>query len=99
LDVGRGDECYAIPSGSEIMVKPGDMYTADSEGVLSAIITGPAARARIGSETRAALFVCYGPPGVTREAMEHHLETITANVRRISPAVVVIAREIVVGSD
>jgi hypothetical protein len=31
--------------------------------------------------------------------MERHLETITANVRRISPAVVVIAREIVVGSD
>ncbi len=48
LDVGSdGDPvAFVAPNGKEMGVKPGDMYVADANGVLSAIITGPSAMAQ-----------------------------------------------------
>ena len=86
LDVGTGTESYQTPPGTEITVKPNDMYTADANGVLSAIITGPSAAARITPGTTAALFVAYVPPGVSRESLETHLAALAANVQLVNPA-------------
>ena len=96
LDVGTGGERYATPGGAETAVKAGDMYTADAEGVLSAIITGPAARARITPATTAALFVAYAPPGVGSDAVEAHLAAIEAYVRLVAPGGTTVARRALV---
>src|SRR5215208_4916284 len=94
LTVGSS-ESFTAPNGQETSVKPGDMFIADAGNrILSAIITGPSAVARIGPETTAALFYAYAPPGVDRALVDAHLDQIERNVRFISPATVV-AREIV----
>src|SRR5687768_9524973 len=51
LTVGSG-ESFIAPNGREMTVKADDMFIAGAQGrVLSAIITGPSAVARIGPET------------------------------------------------
>jgi len=95
LTVGSG-ESYLAPNGQETTVKAGDMVVADARGrVLSAIITGPSAVARIGPETTAALFYTYAPPGVDSSLIEAHLDEIERNVTLISPQATVAARKIV----
>lgn len=78
LDVGIGNEAerFVALNGSEASVKAGDMYVADGNGVLSAIVTGPSAAARIGPETTGVLFVAYTPSGVARDLLERHLEPV-----------------------
>lgn len=95
LDAGAGQE-FTAPNSKTQAVKDGDMFTADAEGrVLSAVITGPSGFARISPETTSALFYAYGPPGITAEAMNVHLDAIERNVRLISPGAVTVAREII----
>lgn len=97
LDVGSGDEPYATPAGAETAVKAGDMYTADDRGVLSAVVTGPAAAARITPATTAALFVAYAPAGVPPEAVAAHLDELATNARLVAPAATTETRAVVVG--
>ncbi len=99
LDVGGDGDAvvFAAPSGKEMSVKPGDMYVADANGVLSAIITGPAAAARIGPGTTAVMFVAYAPPGVGTDRLGAHLDELEANVRLVSPEAERVGREIVGG--
>lgn len=95
LEVGSG-ESFIAPNGQEASVKPGDMFIADARGrVLSAIITGPSAVARIGPETTAALFYAYAPSGVEPALVDAHLDEIERNVKLIAPEAEVVAREIV----
>lgn len=95
LAVGAGEPFHG-PSGNELLVKDGDMYTADAEGhILSAVITGPSDRARIGPDTTAALFVVYAPPGIDSALVAAHLDEIERNVRLVSPPAETIARELV----
>lgn len=84
VGVGTGAESFVAPNGDSATVKAEDVFTATTDGVLSAIITGPSALARIAAETTAALFVVYAPPGVPRELVELHLDEIAANVRLLS---------------
>jgi hypothetical protein len=77
-------------------VKAGDMFIADARGqVLSAIISGPSAVARIGPGTTAALFYAYAPPGVDPALVDAHLDEIERNVRLFAPEAAVVDREIV----
>jgi DNA/RNA-binding domain of Phe-tRNA-synthetase-like protein len=95
LTVGTG-ESFVAPNGQETIVKPGDMVIADAQGrVLSAIISGPSAFARIGPETTGALFYAYAPPGVAPALVDAHLDEIEGNVKLIAPEATVVAREIV----
>ncbi len=94
LTVGTG-ESFIAPNGQETSVKPGDMFIADAQGrVLSAIITGPSAVARICPDTTSALFYTYAPPGVDAAHVSVHLDEIEVNVRLISPDAEVIVRRI-----
>lgn len=86
LAIGTGDEVYRTPRGEEAAVKPGDMFVRDREGVLSAVITGPADRARIGPETTAAVFVAYAPAGVPASDVAACLGDIERTVRAFAPA-------------
>lgn len=94
LDDGSGQERYQTPRGEEATVKPGDMYMADAQGVISAIVTGPAARGRITAETTSVLFTAYGVPGVPANAIEGHLTEIERLVRLISPAAATTLRQV-----
>ena len=95
LGVGDG-QAFRGPSGNDLTVKEGDMFTADAEGrVLSAIIAGPSEIARIGPKTTAALFVVYAPPGVDPALVRTHLDEIERNVRVVSPDAEVVGREVV----
>lgn len=85
LAIGTGDVAYRTPRGEEAAVKPGDMFVRDRDGVLSAVITGPADRARIGPETRAALFVAYAPAGVSANDVRACLDDIERTVSAFSP--------------
>lgn len=88
LGLGTGEERYRTPRGDEVAVKPGDMWVGDGAGVLSAVITGPAERARIGPETTAALFVAYAPAGVPATDVAACLDSIERTVRAFSPEIV-----------
>jgi len=59
LDVSTGSERYVMLNGQEQELKPGDMFVADEQGVISDVIYGPDQRTRITTTTRRALFVVY----------------------------------------
>jgi DNA/RNA-binding domain of Phe-tRNA-synthetase-like protein len=96
IDVGRGDESerYETPRGEITTVKAGDMYVADGQGVMSSIIAGPAAMARIGAETTTVLFVAYGVPGVPPERIDAHLSEIESLARAIAPTATTLLRRV-----
>jgi DNA/RNA-binding domain of Phe-tRNA-synthetase-like protein len=95
LGVGAG-EAFQGPSGAELTVKTGDMFTADARGhVLSAIVTGPSNVARIGPDTTAFLAYTYAPPGVDAALITAHLDEIERNVRLIAPEAELVGREII----
>jgi DNA/RNA-binding domain of Phe-tRNA-synthetase-like protein len=85
VDVAQGDEQYVRINGQEQVLKKGDMFIADTEGILSSIIYGPDRRTQIRPETQRALFTVYGVPGITEQAMLQHLQDIEANVRLVAP--------------
>jgi DNA/RNA-binding domain of Phe-tRNA-synthetase-like protein len=85
LDVAQGSEGYTLYNGQEQVLKSGDMYIADRQGVISSVIYGPDQRSRIRPETRQALFTVYVPPGIGEAAVWEHLGDIQANVQLISP--------------
>lgn len=85
IHVATGDETYSKFNGQDQTLKAGDMYIHDDEGVLSSIIYGPAQRASISPGTTRALFTVYGPPGISFEQMQSHLEDIRDFVKLISP--------------
>lgn len=85
LDVAQGGESFIAYNGEEKALKPGDMYIADGQGVISSVIYGPDRRSRIRPETRRALFTVYAPPGIDEKAVWDHLEDIQANVLLVSP--------------
>jgi len=85
LDVADGSEKFTAYNGEEKILKPGDMYIADRQGVISSVIYGPDQRTRILPETRRALFTVYAPPGIDERAVWEHLEDIQANVHLITP--------------
>ena len=85
LDVARGDETFTRINGQEQQLKAGDMFIADTQGVLSAVIYGPDLRTQIRPATRRALFTVYAPPGIGAEAVQQHLQDMEATVLMIAP--------------
>ncbi len=86
LDVAHGGERYLLLRGQEAVLKPGDMYMADEQGIISSILSGPDQRTQITPTTRAALFCVYAPPGIPREAVEAHLRDLWGFVTLVAPA-------------
>ena len=72
-------------NGKEQVLKTGDMFIADTEGILSSIIYGPDSRTQITPKTRQVLFTVYAPPGIERPIVQQHLEDMRDNVLLVSP--------------
>jgi DNA/RNA-binding domain of Phe-tRNA-synthetase-like protein len=85
IHVAAGGERYIRLNGQEQELKPGDMYIADSQGILSSVIYGPDRRTQITDRTHKALFTVYAPAGIEPTAVKEHLATIETYVRLIAP--------------
>ena len=84
LDVSKGTERYTLMRGEEQVLKPGDMFISDQNGVISSIIYGPDRRTQITSNTRSVVFTVYAPAGVGNQAVEQHLGDIRDYVTLIN---------------
>ncbi|MCL7452084.1 MAG: hypothetical protein M8467_03440 [Anaerolineae bacterium] len=91
IEVARGEEQYVRLNGRGQTLKAGDMYLADSQGILSSILYGPDRRTQIRPETGQVLFTTYAPPGIGSHAVHHHLETIRDNVWIVAPEATVVS--------
>jgi len=91
LDVADGTERFVNIAGQEKVLKPGDMYIAHAEGVLSSIIYGSDQQTMITAGTTQALFTTYGPAGIDPQAVRQHLVHIQEYVNLIAPQAEVIA--------
>ena len=85
LNVAKGDETYVLMRGQPQILKAGDMFIADSAGILSSIIYGPDQRSAIGPETRRVIFTVYAPPGIAAADVQQHLDDIRKNVECLAP--------------
>jgi DNA/RNA-binding domain of Phe-tRNA-synthetase-like protein len=88
LDVATGNERYVRINSQEQELKAGDMFIADTQGILSSIVYGPDQRTQIRPSTTRALFTVYAPPGIEELAVEQHLQDIEAYARLIAPQAV-----------
>ena len=95
LDVADGSQRYTMYNGQDQALKPGDMFIADRQGVISSVIYGPDQRTRIRLETRRALFTVYAPPGIGETAVWEHLRDMEANVRLVASEAKVEAMEVI----
>lgn len=85
LDVSKGTEHYVRLQADEQDLKAGDIILKDSLGPIASVVYGPDWRTRLTDSTRRVLFVTYGVPGVTADAVRRHLGDIQANVRACCP--------------
>ena len=85
VEVAASGERYVVLRGQEQELKPGDMYMADGQGIISSVLYGPDQRTQITPHTRRVMFAVYAPAGIEAQAVRRHLEEIQANVRLIVP--------------
>lgn len=93
VDASTGTESYKRLNGEEQVLKPGDMFIRDEEGILSSIVYGPDWRTRITPQTSSAVFTVYAPVGISRLELDAHLADLESTVRLFSPEAVVETRE------
>lgn len=84
-DVAVGNETYQRLDGSEQILKEGDMYIRDQEGIISSVIYGPDHRTQILPDTVQAVFTTYGPPGISDMQVQEQLEILESFINIFSP--------------
>jgi DNA/RNA-binding domain of Phe-tRNA-synthetase-like protein len=94
LDVAQGHEHFVNIANQENVLKSGDMFIADAQGVLSSIIYGSDRRTMITAETTTVFFSTYAPENVEAEAVRQHLEHIQDNIMLFAPKADVITLEV-----
>jgi len=94
VDAATGTESYQRLNGEEQVLKPGDMFIRDEDGILSSIVYGPDWRTRITPPTNSVIFTVYAPAGISRVELEAHLADLESTVRLFSPDAVVDTREV-----
>jgi DNA/RNA-binding domain of Phe-tRNA-synthetase-like protein len=80
---GSGE--YVRINGRSQQLAAGDMFIADTVGVLSSVVHGPDQRTQITEATIRVLFTVYAPPGIGETAVHTHLQTIQHNVNLFAP--------------
>jgi DNA/RNA-binding domain of Phe-tRNA-synthetase-like protein len=84
-----GHEGYVVMRGQPQTLKPGDMFMADRQGVISSILYGPDQRTQITPATTSALFTVYAPAGISEMQVRRHLERLAEYVRVVAPQAVI----------
>jgi DNA/RNA-binding domain of Phe-tRNA-synthetase-like protein len=85
VDVARDGEAYTKINEKIQTLRPGDMVTRDSEGVIASVLYGPDHRTRLRVESRAALFGAWAPVGLTDDVVQAHLDRLAGLIRREWP--------------
>jgi DNA/RNA-binding domain of Phe-tRNA-synthetase-like protein len=99
LDTSKGDEVYTLMRGEDQILKAGDMFIRDGEGVISSVIYGPDRRTQIRPETKNAVFTAYAPAGIPAVSVKAHLQHIEQNVRCFAPEAVTEMLEVFSGNE
>lgn len=88
LSVGAADGTHVIRrmGGAERTLKPGDLFMADREGVISSVLAGPDERTRVTERTTDAIYTTYVPPGVGEHVLAAYLDDLECTIRSIYPA-------------
>jgi DNA/RNA-binding domain of Phe-tRNA-synthetase-like protein len=94
LEAARGEERFTQLGGQECVLKPGDMYIADQQGILSSVLYGPDQRSAITPDTQAVVFIVYAPQGIRTEQVLDHLQDIEENIRLFAPQAVTEIRQV-----
>ena len=94
LEAAQGGERFTQLNGQEYELKPGDMYVADQEGILSSVLYGPDLRTCITERTTQVIFTAYVPEGIDESLVLAHLQDIEDNIRLFSPQAQTEARQI-----
>jgi DNA/RNA-binding domain of Phe-tRNA-synthetase-like protein len=94
LSVAKGSERYIVLRGEEQLLKAGDMFVADQDGVISSIVYGPDQRTRLTAATRNAMFTVYAPAGISLQAVQEHLQELRDHILVISPRAYVEALQV-----
>ena len=84
-DMATGNETYQRLDGSEQVLKEGDLFIRDQEGILSSVIYGPDQRTQIRPETEQAVFTTYGPPGISKTQVHEQLEILESFIKIFAP--------------
>jgi len=84
-DVAQGNESYQRLGGENQVLKAGDLFVRDGEGVISSVIYGPDHRTRIQPGTNQAVFTTYGPSGISRKQVLEELEILEGYLRIFAP--------------
>jgi DNA/RNA-binding domain of Phe-tRNA-synthetase-like protein len=84
-DIARGEETYLRLDGTEQVLKPGDMYISDQQGVISSVIYGPDQRTQIKPATQQVVYTTYGPVGITKTQVQDQLEILEEYIRLFAP--------------
>ena len=85
IDVADGSEQFVRINGRSQQLAAGDMFIADTVGVLSSVVHGPDQRTQITEATTRVMFTAYAPPGIGKTAVHNHLQTIQNNVHLFAP--------------
>jgi DNA/RNA-binding domain of Phe-tRNA-synthetase-like protein len=85
IGAAEGGERYTGAAGQEIELKPGDIFMRDAKGVIVSIIYGQCLRTRVKEDTRNAMFLIDGVPGLSKEAINAGLQDILKYVRAFDP--------------
>jgi DNA/RNA-binding domain of Phe-tRNA-synthetase-like protein len=88
IDVSREGELITQMRGGSKAIRAGDMVMRDADGISCSIIYGQDNRSPISTATTHVLYVSYGPPDVSTEAMRTQLQRIEENVRLFSPSAI-----------
>lgn len=94
IDVAAGHEQYTLINNKVQTAKSGDMVIKDAAGVISSIIHGPDARTSITSTTKNALFIIYGPKGISEKQILDHLSDIYTYAKMVAPDAKIETQEI-----
>ncbi|MCA9987057.1 MAG: hypothetical protein KDE59_22265 [Anaerolineales bacterium] len=89
MDVSGETDSMIQMNGRDKLLPSGDMIMRDAAGVCCSIIYGQDNRSPITPATTDVLYVAYGPAGVSRDAVDHHLRRIQAHVQLFAPNAVI----------
>ena len=94
VGVSDGGERFVRINGKEQLLKKGDMFIADAQGILSSVIYGPDQRTQIMPDTRQVLFTSYVPASIGKESVHEHLRYIRDSVLLVSPEAQVLSLDV-----
>ena len=93
-DIAQGGEQFTQLNGKTVQLKPGDMYTTDTDGILSSVLYGPDQRTAISPQTKQVLFTIYAPVGIGISQVQQHLNDIAAYIHLFAPTAQIVLQAV-----